>query len=79
MTSLTYQCLVCNSKRPCVLSNLIDSDDAPTICPLDLDCARWVLEGEESEPYDAKEARAEKYADARLEAEKDAKLLAKLS
>ena len=72
---MIYQCFECDKKRPCVLSNLIKDDDAPTICPLDLDCAKWVLEVEESEPYDAKEA----YADAKLESDKDAKLLDKLS
>jgi len=75
MELLTYKCFECDKKRPCVLSNLTDDDDFPSKCPLDACMPKWVLEVEESEPYDAKEA----YADHKLESDKDAKLLDKLS
>jgi len=74
MKLVVYKCLVCDSQRPCILSNLTEDDDIPSLCPLNAEKSNWFLDIEEVEPYDAKEA----YADHKLECDKDAKLLAKV-
>jgi len=52
---LVFICKVCDRERPCVLSGLVEGDDAPSSCPLNSETPKWEIDQEvelQSKPTD---------------------------